>query len=303
MFKTKYGPFDGDMWERFCQACFKIRYADEGYQEIVASPGDFGLEGFTLTGRAFQCYCPDHNYPSDELYEKQRDKISKDLQKLKQYQDHLKSHLASVKIGTWYFVTPEVRTHKLHAHCQKKAKEVQEWCLDIISHDFKVQIHDIDYYAPQVATLAQAGGEPLTFDTEVPQHAFYSDADSSMYEKNINSKNSTRVAGKPAGQEKLKKLNAITWRDLLSGDDRLRKISNDFPHLFHKLLRIINQYAASVEETCVTWEGTNEELLDRLRNGLEKQISAEVNLSAADRNSIVRHIVATWLAVCPISFG
>lgn len=26
MFKTKYGDFDGNMWEAVCQVCFKLKY-------------------------------------------------------------------------------------------------------------------------------------------------------------------------------------------------------------------------------------------------------------------------------------
>ena len=84
MFKTKYGAFDGTSWEELCQIIFKRRYEDELYQKIPASPGDFGLEGFTnRTGRGFQCYCPSTHYDKHELYEKQRDKITTDLNKLK----------------------------------------------------------------------------------------------------------------------------------------------------------------------------------------------------------------------------
>ena len=69
MFKTKYGPFNGDSWEDLCQQIFKNKFESEGYQEMKASPGDFGVEGFTKkTGVAFQCYCPDSLYTQDELY-------------------------------------------------------------------------------------------------------------------------------------------------------------------------------------------------------------------------------------------
>ena len=71
MFNTKYGPFDGKTWEDLCQMIFKKKYEKESYQKIPASPGDFGLEGFTLSsGLAFQCYCPEKHYDRKELYEK-----------------------------------------------------------------------------------------------------------------------------------------------------------------------------------------------------------------------------------------
>ncbi len=55
MYKTKFGPHNGDTWEGLCQQIFKKKYGEEGYQEMIASPGDFGIEGYTkITGLAFQ---------------------------------------------------------------------------------------------------------------------------------------------------------------------------------------------------------------------------------------------------------
>ena len=54
MITTKYGEFDGNKWEAVCQVCFKHKYEEDSYQEIKASPGDHGIEGFTRKGDAFQ---------------------------------------------------------------------------------------------------------------------------------------------------------------------------------------------------------------------------------------------------------
>jgi len=87
VYNTPYGPFDGDSWERLCQQVFKKKFMVDGYQHIVATPGDFGLEGFTTTtGCGFQCYCPDKLHPVKDLHDKQRDKITRDLKKLKTYE-------------------------------------------------------------------------------------------------------------------------------------------------------------------------------------------------------------------------
>jgi hypothetical protein len=55
MIQTKYGTFDGNSWEELCQRVFKLKYGDDNYQEMPASPGDYGIEGVILnTGVAFQ---------------------------------------------------------------------------------------------------------------------------------------------------------------------------------------------------------------------------------------------------------
>lgn len=81
MFNTKFGSFNGSTWEDLCQLVFKRKYDAVGYQQMKASPGNFGIEGFTIgTGLAFQCYCPDKHYERAELYENIRDKITQDLE-------------------------------------------------------------------------------------------------------------------------------------------------------------------------------------------------------------------------------
>ena len=64
---------------------------------VAYSNGDLGIEGFTRTGKVFQCYCPEAPYEADELYEKQRDKINKDLNKLIKYKDELRKYLRRCK--------------------------------------------------------------------------------------------------------------------------------------------------------------------------------------------------------------
>lgn len=54
MFNTKFGPFNGSTWESLCQQVFKRKYQAECYQQMPASPGDYGIEGYTSdTGWAF----------------------------------------------------------------------------------------------------------------------------------------------------------------------------------------------------------------------------------------------------------
>lgn len=81
MINTDIGPLDGERWEALIQSVFKRKY--DTYQEMVPSPGDLGIEGFVLgEGIVIQCYCPDEDYDTKTLHEKQRDKITRDIKKL-----------------------------------------------------------------------------------------------------------------------------------------------------------------------------------------------------------------------------
>lgn len=74
---------DGDSWEELCQSCYRIKYQVEHYMEVPATyRGDAGIEGFTQTGVVNQCYCHEKKFSDNELYENQRDKMTKDITKL-----------------------------------------------------------------------------------------------------------------------------------------------------------------------------------------------------------------------------
>ena len=165
MYVSKIGPFDGNSWEALCQLVFKSKFGHEGYQEMVASPGDFGIEGFTLdTGRAFQCYCPDKNLASKDLYEAQRDKMTVDLGKLRTYQSEIKRRIGDTKIREWIFLSPDIDRNALLAHAREKEKEVQHWNLGIIASDFRVLLHDAGNYHLEINEIRSSAGQALCFD-------------------------------------------------------------------------------------------------------------------------------------------
>jgi len=47
MFVTIYGQFNGDSWEDMMQVIYKRKHLAAQYQRIMASSGDYSLEGST----------------------------------------------------------------------------------------------------------------------------------------------------------------------------------------------------------------------------------------------------------------
>ena len=164
MYKTPYGNFNGDSWEDFCQLCFKLKYENDGYQEMPAWQGDLGIEGFTRSGIFFQCYCPDTEYNPDKLYEMQRDKITTDLGKLVTYDKELKAYLKTIQVTKWIFVTPEYKKKDLVKHCQDKAEEYRKITSSILAPDFDVLVHDIDFYSEQIPIFLNFREKKLDID-------------------------------------------------------------------------------------------------------------------------------------------
>jgi len=301
MIQTKYGTFNGDTWEDLCQLIFKLKYGEQNYQEMPASPGDFGIEGFIRnTGVAFQCYCPDNHYTQEELYIKQRDKITKDLGKLKKYESEIANRLGNTKIKEWIFLTPFISDNKLLKHTQEKQSEVFIWGLKIIDNDFKVILKDIDFYAQEIHSIQTIKGKKITFLTQYESNK--QTEDYSEYEKNIIRKNEKRCTfDGHLNKEKHENLNKITSKKWTDGDNFLKKIEKDASDIYYQIIRVISQYENEVEELCITWQGEAEDLVSRIKNELRMRIGEAIpSLGEAERYAIADQTTSKWLALCPL---
>jgi hypothetical protein len=118
LIQTDFGVLHGTSWERFCQSAFKLRYGDH-YRDMLASPGDYGSEGWTTDDHGFRCYRPEKNYTQDEFYEAIRRKITHDIPKLKRYESDISVRTGAAKIRKRLRVrghawADTLRKHALH---------------------------------------------------------------------------------------------------------------------------------------------------------------------------------------------
>lgn len=307
MLQTKLGPFNGKTWEDLCQLVFKKKYDHLGYQQMVASPGDFGLEGFTLhSGMGFQCYCPDKHYGASELYEKQRDKITADLGKLKTYANHIAERIGEVKIRDWHFVTPEVDRNALLAHARMKEDEVRRWKIPILDPEFTIHLRDAEFYLTEINEIRSLNGESLNFDTSAPTLPPL-DGPPEEYEANLRRKTEVRLAPRaehPQFERFFLSLYGQTQSAFLEHGALLRRIEQTAPSIYFKLLRLVAEYENIVIELDSTWSGGAEELVTKVRTGLAERITQQLgpHIDQTDADRIARHIVARWLAVCELDF-
>ncbi|XLZ68765.1 hypothetical protein ABT364_19750 [Massilia sp. SR12] len=307
MFNSKFGAFDGPSWEALCQQVFKRKYLLDDYQPFPASPGDYGLEGATLrTGWGFQCYCPSKHYARPELYEKQRDKITEDLGKLRTYQGQIQKLLGSTKLTRWIFVTPEFDRHALIAHARTKEVEVRAWGLPFIEDDFTVLLFDGDQYLIEINEIRSASGQCIVFDEAAPELAKLV-GDPEEYEGNVLRKSRKRLAHKKSVEnfdERVQRLHQRTLEEFLEADGLFRRIESASPLVFLRLVRLINEFENFVVSTADTWEDTPEALTVKIRDTLEQRIVADLSpeFDQTHASSVARHMVARWLAICELDY-
>ncbi|MDG4850793.1 hypothetical protein [Peribacillus frigoritolerans] len=313
MLKTPFGTYNGDSWEEHCQTLLKMKYENDGYQEMTAhTHGDLGIEGFTRTGIIFQCYCPDDEYDSSKLYNHQRDKVSADLQKLKKYQKQLLKFFQGVKVKKWIFLTPKVTNKELIAHCHKKAIEFRndETLNDLLDGSFDVLVHDELFYGREIIKAKQILNEKISIDVPVPDQ-----------EEVINWKkcqtSSIGILDKKIGKlfdhleehDKRKKTNTYIdyqVRNYIKGQEILTHMQQTYSSAYEKQVKIKSSIATHLEAEVLLTELTPKELL---KDTLEKYKNALVGEKFHDifefsvYNDLCHEAIASWLIDCPLDFG
>jgi hypothetical protein len=306
MIETDYGSYNGDSWEELCQLIYKKRY--HLYQEMVASPGDWGIEGFVRgEGIAIQCYCPKRNYEAKELHRRQVKKITEDIKKLDDYQVELEKRIGTDHndlIKEWIFITPFYKKNELLAHAQKKEKELRSLCLSFISPDVKIVLHDADHYRDDILSIKYQKGEKISFYKD-EKLTILKVENPSDYDDNIERKNKVRSKKNGEYSEyRHQKLNKITREKFIEGDQLIRNIEKSFPEIYKIISRTINQYELEVEEICFTWDGSHHQLTQQIKSELKSRLTheekIESTISSTDINDLVDHMVSKWIALCPL---
>lgn len=304
MINTPFGQFDGPTWDRMCRQVFARKYL--GFQAIPASPGDYGIEGFTKPdGWAFQCYCPEKHYTRAELNEHLRDKLTADLRKLKDNVKHLPRFLGTTVLTRWIFVTPEIDSHALLAHAQKKEAELRAWKLPFADVGITVEVQDGDFYAREIHEIrTEAGEKPALGD--VPLVLAPLDQHRSVYDGHILRKSKLRLsAGSVADSDRrVETLYSSTLSSFLECDEHFRRIELHAPKVHQRLVRLVNEFEKAMVERCMFLEDTPEALTRSVREDLEFRLTSEFDRSfdSADILALTRRIVARWLATCTLDY-
>lgn len=318
LYQTPIGPYDGDSWEKLCQVCLKAKYNGR-YIEIPASPGDYGLDGFTIDGDAYQCYCPETECADNDLYDKQRDKITKDINKLNKFQNDILRLLNGVKLKNWYLLTPKIRTNDLLFHCVAKTELVKSWNLPFIDSDFKIIPLNVEYLSSELPSamsmlgyMVEPGGIKKKIDlnssdiSDTEIDSYKTDLKNSEYTKNAYSKHLARYSkfnGITNLPEKVATQVDRTVKNLLIGDSVLKEWENMFQDQLDKFLKMMEVIERQVSDLCDVPtddpEKRYKEIQELVKNMLDKEFPT---LSETTRMNLAMRVVADWILRCPLKF-
>jgi hypothetical protein len=142
--------WDGRQWQDYCLRLLRVRHANHQLQEVPdRHKGDLGIEAFTHEGTLYQCYAAQEPLSVQDRYEKQRDKLTEDIGKLKSNELELARLLGQVRVTRYVFMVPRYDSRHLIAHAQTKATEVRSWGLPFIDEVFTITVETDDSYSAE----------------------------------------------------------------------------------------------------------------------------------------------------------
>ena len=269
--------------------------------------GDLGIEGYTRTGILFQCYCPDMEYDPAKLYEAQRDKITRDLNKIILNEQELKAYLGDIRVHKWIFVTPGYSNKELVRHCMQKGQEYRCLRNSILAENFDVLVYDIEFFSAEIPIVLNFRQDKIDIDspqkTTAEEITDWKTKQISLVDNAIRKHGQRLSPAKSKFQERVNILTQKSVRDFLNGDSMIRKWEECYQDQYEKFQKVVSQFEERVEAKCVVFSGDNNALYGEIEVELKGKIEASFGfLDETMIDRLTNRVMADWILRCPISF-
>ena len=304
---------NGDTWEDWCVECYRDRYQNEHFIKVPAThQGDVGIEGYTLSGVAFQCYCPEKSYTDDQLYNHLRDKVSADIAKLIDSDNAARfKELGLPVIREWHFVTPDYKDKRIIQHLEKKRLEVLEIALQdqekyyYISPEIKLIPKIANDFSVEFVRLIRNPLIDIKLNAAIKKTGKI-DWSNCSTEKIDNIKRKLKaIMNVEEDDEDFSEMLGIWAQAYLDGLDIMSKLQESYGTIYEDLFELEQQYKKDVSiktkmnpDHSMNYKIFNE-ILDKFETTLREQFKY---FSEPTILELRTDIVGGWLADCSLQF-
>lgn len=307
------GYMTGNAWEDLCVQCYRIRFQGENYVAIPATQGgDAGIEGYTKNGIVHQCYCPERTYSDNDLYEHQRDKLTKDIEKLMNNSERFRT-LGVPPVVEWHFNIPEYKDSRILAHAETKRQEVLNAKCDApqdfihIADGFQIIIKTAEDFTPEISRIIRTTITDLRLNFAV-QHTDTPDWSKCESQKveNIRRKIKAVMLIEDDSNDILNRIINIYLDFYISGLEILNNLRVGFPEIYADIYQLEQSYKREVSlKTLMNMDKSMnktlfDSILDEFQTKLEKDFSRQFTLASI--GELKQDMVASWLADCSMEF-
>lgn len=306
------GKLNGDAWEELCQSCYRIRYQSEHYTEIPAIyGGDGGIEGFTQNGIVNQCYYPEKEFSDNELYEHQRDKLSKDIKKLlsPEYKERLQD-LGVPIIKEWHFVIPFYKDSRIikHANTKKlevlKKKKENPLQYNYISEDFIIIIKQAEDFKFEITKTIRNSLVDTKLDLTIRKikAPHWEKCDS---EKVDNIRRKVIAVMNTINEEDLNEVVDTFVKAYVNGMEIMRVLRISYAEIYEDIYTLEQTYKKQVhiKTRLNTNQSLNINIFNDILDDFETKLKANCQyFSEASIIELKTDIISMWLADCSMQF-
>lgn len=296
-------------WENHIHLLLKRRYAHPpgSYQQVPDTVGgDWGIEGYSIDGTAYQCYAAQEWISAAELLTRQKNKITSDIGKFIRNEDDLWSVFQPLRIRLWNFVVPYWNDKELIRHANKKAGEVEERKLKHVAKQFRISILTQDDFAGEVQILASLGlhkfnpGAPSIAASELEQ---WMKRKTNLQLVN-NLRRKAELLGEGKSQDAKEKFQARMVANYIGGNIVLGRLERELPETHYKVAEYKATREANLEtEAFLTSTSTvPSDFFNITLQQYREEISKVPGIGSLAADIIAREAVSDWLLRCPMDF-
>lgn len=293
----------GDEWQEWANQLLSQHYGPTEYQRIPDNQdGDAGLEGFTVTGgHAYQAYGCEEPLSTQQRYEKQRNKMTRDVKKFIDNAAVLTTLFGTTQITRWVLIVPYCDSKDLILHASRKTAEVIAADLPYVAPDFKVIVCDEDDFgeAKQVLLAVAATVLDVAIDDASPEQI----ADWAEDNDELVATVDTKIAKLPSlateGQRRAFRDKVLKW--YLEGQELLDALRK-YPTTYEKTVKAKSHrenYLASAALSAGNPANEFSAALGQLLSTFQEEVKEVSGLSA---EALAHEAVADWLIRCPLDF-
>lgn len=257
--------------------------------------GDFGIEGFSRDGCAYQCYAAREPLDTEALYKKQRDKMSVDIRKFCNNQPHLQALFGPTVISRWIFVVPRHDSAKLSQHAETKAAEVRAKGLPHVAQDFAINVITDEYFLLERSQLLAEGLRQIQVPIDqMPQAAVHGWADDNdTLVRTLDRK----LEPLPRTAEERTMLRDLYLKHFLDGQNVLQHLKEQYPMLYELAVKTKESRADFLRTASLTQDLTIYAVLQSFAGELSEAVKG---LDRTTSELLAHAAVAEWLLLCPL---
>lgn len=293
--------WEPDEWQRWVDQLLYAHYGHAAYQRVPdGNGGDWGIEGFSRDGCAYQCYVAEEPVAIAILHERQRDKINSDIRKFAENDSKLCRLFAGLKIKCWCLVVPRHESAPLLAYAADKSAEIRAMGLPYVADDFVIQICTDEAWSLEVARLTHAGVTQLSVDTMTLNDEQVDDWVGANEDLMRKLRRKAGLLSKSTAARDALMTSSV--RAYILGQNAYETLQTDYAEVYSDIVRVKVALEEQLARECALNDGGAVITYRGIQGKLVARLSQDLNLSPQLVEQLADEALADWLLRCPLDF-